>query len=158
MLSKKKLLLLAAGASLIALEACSPARQTYGYIADEELIGAIQPGVDNEISVIAAPCNTTVRSTFDESTWYYISTNTTKRSFFLPKPVKRDILAVNFDGSGVVQDVTRYDLADARSVNPRNAKTPTRGRELGFFEQIFGNIGRFSGVPGQPGGPGGPQR
>ncbi len=154
MVSKKNFLLLTAAASLLTLEACSPARQTYGYIADEELISAIQPGVDNRDSVVATLGNPSVQGTFNQKTWYYISTSTTKQAFFLAKPVKRDILAVHFDDGGVVADVIRYDLADAREVNPRNASTPTRGKELGFFEQIFGNIGRFSGVPGGGAGPG----
>jgi len=88
--------------------------------------------------------NPSLKGTFDQGVWYYISELTRRRSFFKAHAVERNILAVEFNDDGVVTTTRTYTLADAREVNPRKDKTPTRGKKLGIFEQIFSNIGRFS--------------
>jgi len=51
-----------------------------------------------------------------------------------------------------VKGVGRLGIEDTRDINTVGRKTPTRGKQLGFFEQIFSNIGRFSTQgPAQPG-------
>ena len=135
--------------------ACSTREVVRGYIVDEEIVGAIQPGVDNRQSVIGTLGTPTVESTFMGDTWYYVSSRTKQRAFFRERAIAQLILEIQFDDGGTVADIKRYTLADAHNINPRNDTTPTRGKELGFFEQIFGNIGRFSGAPAGP-GPGGP--
>jgi len=49
----------------------------------------------------------------------------------------------------VVATTRTYTMADAGEIKPRKDTTPTRGKKLGLFEQIFSNIGRFSTAPGQ---------
>lgn len=141
-------------AAALSVSACATQRNVRGYIVDEEVMSSIQPGVDNRTSVTRMLGTPSVASTFDPNTWYYVSTQTSKFAFFREKPTNRKILQIRFADGGEVEEVQEYSLADARDINPRNAKTPTRGKKLGFFEQIFGNIGRFSGVPGGPQGPG----
>ena len=135
---------------------CTTSEQIRGFFVDEELFGAVTPGIDNVNSVRRMLGNPSTAGTFDSNIWYYVSSFTKKRSFLHEKASKHDILAVHFDESGVVDEVTRYSLADTREIDPRSDKTPTRGRKLGFFEQIFGNIGRFATGPqggGQTGAP-----
>jgi hypothetical protein len=36
-------------------------------------------------------------------------------------------------------------METARTVAMNDRQTPTAGHKLGFFEQLFGNIGRFTG-------------
>ena len=128
---------------------CTTSEQVRGFFVDEELFAAVTPGIDNLNSVRRMLGNPSTAGTFDSNVWYYVSSYTKKRSFFHEEAMKHDVLSVHFDANGVVDEVTRYSLADAREINPRKDKTPTRGRKLGFFEQIFGNIGRFaSGPPG----------
>lgn len=141
--------LVAAALAAVLAAGCTTSEQVRGFFVDEELFAAVTPGIDNVNSVRRMLGNPSSVGTFDTNVWYYISTLTKKRSFFHEKPERHDILAVHFDENGVVGDVTRYSLADMREIDPRDDKTPTRGRKLGFFEQIFGNIGRFaSGPPG----------
>lgn len=53
----------------------------------------------------------------------------------------RHIVAVQFDEDDVVSDVLIYDTDDGRVVNYNSRVTPTRGRELGILEQLFGSLG-----------------
>ena len=69
-------------------------------------------------------------------------------AFFAPQTTAELVLAVHFDKNGSVDTLKRYTLADARRVPLESKITPTRGKELGFLEQLFGNLGRFSSAGG----------
>lgn len=137
------LMALVAGAGLAA---CSPTTNMRGHVIEPRLVQAIQPGVDDQASVKAMLGTPSVTATFTDKRWYYVSRTTEQLAFFKPEVLEQQIVMVAFDDSGVVQDVRNIDLAEAEKVDPVNDETPTRGRELGFWEQIFGNIGRFSGA------------
>jgi len=141
--SHKKKFLIVLLLSLTA-SACTIERQPRGFVLDKGIAQGVLTGLDNKTSVQYTMGTPSMVGTFDANVWYYISEITRRRSFFRPSATERSILAVHFDGDGVVENIRRYSLADAVNVKPRKAKTPTRGKKLGVFEQIFSNIGRFS--------------
>ncbi len=137
----------------IALGACSNVRQVRGYLFDPELANAILPGVDNRLSVQSTLGSPTLPGTFDQDVWYYVSTTVRSRPVFWPDPRQHRVMAVKFAETGAVSEVTNYTLDDTRRIFPVQDKTPTRGRNLNFFQQLFSNIGQVGGGgPGQ--GPG----
>ena len=135
------------------LSACTTERQVRGYIRNEVNVTAVTAGLDNLGSVADLLGNPSVKSTFDPNTWYYVSARTTRKSFFAEKPTLQLVLAIHFDDMGMVETVQNYSLNDAYAVTPNKDTTPTRGRQLGFWEQIFGNVGRFAGQGQGGGGP-----
>ena len=146
----RKFLVICAMTMAMGVGACTIERQAKGFVIDADFAEAITPGLDNKTSVSNGLGNPSMIGTFNDDTWYYISEISLRRSFFKPQTTSRDIIAVRFDDFGLVEDVTRYSLADAIHVRPRKDKTPTRGKKLGVFEQIFSNIGRFSDAPTGP--------
>lgn len=153
-LMKKKLPAII-GAAVVALSmtACSPTTNVRGFVLDERLVGAIRPGVDNRSSVRAVLGTPSVPGMFGEGRWYYVSRTTEQLAFFDPEVLDQQVVAISFDDAGNVTAVDRIGLDAARNIKPVGETTPTRGRELGFWEQIFGNIGRFSGGGAAPPGP-----
>lgn len=143
------------GATLAATGACTRIQNVEGYISDEQLLASVQPGVDNRSSVQRTLGRPTVASQWDDRTWYYVSRNTRQLAFLRPTPAAQNILAVTFDDKGVVQKVERRGLEKVVNLDPNSDKTPTRGRDRGFFEEVFGNIGAVG--AGAPAGGGGPQ-
>jgi outer membrane protein assembly factor BamE (lipoprotein component of BamABCDE complex) len=138
--------------SATGLGGCAQTVDQRGYLMDEDLVKEIRPGVDNRASVLAVLGTPTLAGTFDEDNWYYVSRTQESWAFFRPDVVENQVLMVSFDQSGNVKDISRMGMEAAREISPVDAKTPTRGKELGFFEQIFSNIGRFSGQgPATPG-------
>lgn len=146
----------AVAAALVALATtgCTKIPNTMGYIVDEELLAGVQPGVDNRQSVAQALGRPTAVTQWDDDVWYYISRNTGQRAFLRPTPTAQSILIVRFDERGNVASVERRGLEKVADIRPSSDRTPTLGRERTLFEDIFGNIGSFGGVPA--GGPGGP--
>lgn len=145
MLAKKILKYSLIAGTVLTTSACGNGRAMRGYVFDAELADAIQPGVDNRASVETTLGTPTMRATFDNKTWYYISTTVRIRPIFWPDAKAHRVLAVSFNDSGVVSDVNNLGLEDMREVDNVSDKTPTKGRKLNFFEQIFGSIGRFGG-------------
>jgi outer membrane protein assembly factor BamE (lipoprotein component of BamABCDE complex) len=128
-------------AALVVLPACSRIKSNQGYIIDESLVAAIQPGVDNKDSVARTLGRPTFASEFDTGEWYYVSRNTTQLAFIAPKAKSQSIIKVSFDAKGNVAAVNRRGLEQTASISPVGDKTATLGRNRSFFEDLFGNIG-----------------
>ena len=60
------------------------------------------------------------------------------------------VLRIRFDQAGNVASVEQTDEKLIASIRPSKDKTPTLGRERGFFQELFNNIGTIS-QPGLPG-------
>jgi len=144
-----------ASAAVLAIltTACAPIRTHQGYIVDNELVGAIQPGVDNRESVLRTLGRPTLTSQFNEGEWYYIARDSRNMAYNSPKAREQMTLRIRFDAAGNVASVDRTGKELIASVNPSGKTTPTLGRKRSFFDDLFGNIGTV-GAPGA-GGPGG---
>jgi outer membrane protein assembly factor BamE (lipoprotein component of BamABCDE complex) len=145
---------LASGAllSVLVLTAgCTRVRDHQGYLVDETLVAAIQPGVDNRDSVASTLGRPSFVGQFDQRDWYYVSRGTKNLAFSKPDPDTQMTLHIRFDEAGNVASVERTGLEKVASINPSRDKTPTLGRDRSFFEELFGNIGRV-GTTGQAGG------
>jgi outer membrane protein assembly factor BamE (lipoprotein component of BamABCDE complex) len=142
---------------LAILPACTSIRESRGYIDDPLLTDTIQPQIDNQQSVEGTLGRPTFTSQFGSPTWYYVSSITGQRPFNRPRISEHSVLAVKFDAAGRVAEVQRSGVDQVVYLDPNGDKTPTMGRERGFLEDLFGNIGQVGGggLPGG-GGPGGP--
>lgn len=144
--------------TLAVLGACSSIRETRGYVTDNVLLRSIKPGLDNQRSVEGTLGRPTFASQYGEPTWYYVSSVTGRRPFVRPRIKTHGVLAVKFDDAGNVTGVERSGVDKVVYLRPEGDKTPTLGRERGFLQDLFGNIGAVGagGPGGGPGGPGGP--
>jgi outer membrane protein assembly factor BamE (lipoprotein component of BamABCDE complex) len=156
MLLPSRLIAAALAVSLLTgTSACTRIKDVKGYIADDQLIATLQPGVDNKSSVQKTLGRPTVISEVDPNRWYYVSQLTQQLAFLRPKPKSHQVLAVSFDAKGNLVKTQKLGLDQIVSVDASGDKTPTRGKESSFWDNIFGDIGRYS--PGGGEGGGGPQ-
>jgi outer membrane protein assembly factor BamE (lipoprotein component of BamABCDE complex) len=132
------ILLVAAG---LAVSGCTKIRDHQGFIAEEGLIAAIQPGVDNRESVEATLGRPSFVGQFDGNDWYYVSRTTRNLAFNMPTPSDQIVLRVRFDAAGNVASVDKRGMEQVASIDPMNDKTPTLGRSRSLLDELFGNIG-----------------
>jgi outer membrane protein assembly factor BamE (lipoprotein component of BamABCDE complex) len=149
MRSRSYFLLAGLAATALATSACTRVKQNQGYLIDETLLTSIQPGVDNRDSVAKTLGRPTFAAQFDAGEWYYITRNTGQYAFAQPKVLNQTILIVSFDPAGNVTKVERRGMEKIASINPEKDKTITLGRDSGFLQELFGNIGSV----GAGGGP-----
>jgi outer membrane protein assembly factor BamE (lipoprotein component of BamABCDE complex) len=131
-----------------AATACAPLARPVmdhrGYVIDPQAVSSIKPGVDNKDSVESRLGSPSTVANFDKTTWYYISSEERNFLFHRPQVTKGDVLAVKFDTDGLVSSIDRYDLKDGQDIAFVQRETPTKGKEMTFLQQMFGNFGRIS--------------
>ena len=148
----------ATGAAILAaasaLSGCTAIRDHRGYLADQALVDAVAPGVDNIQSVEKSLGRPTFVSEFGRKDWYYISSYMRQAPFGRPRAEKQTILRITFDANGNVAAVSRSGMEHVVQLSPDKHKTPTLGKHRGFFEDLFGNIGQVgaAGMGGEAGG------
>ncbi|MBU6371529.1 MAG: outer membrane protein assembly factor BamE [Alphaproteobacteria bacterium] len=132
----------AALAVLAGAAACAPTVDRHGFIADSVEALDVKAGVDTKATVLSRLGTPSTTGTFDQEAWYYISSAQSRIAFFDPKTTERSVVAIRFGEDDVVSAVEKFGLEKGRVIAYNDDKTPTRGRELGLIEQLFGNIGR----------------
>ncbi len=133
------------GAGLF-LAACSPVVSTHGLEPDPDALAAVTPGQSDKADVETKLGTPATVSTFHDDVWYYMIETRSQRAFFDPKVLERKIIAITFDQQSVVDDVFTYTELDGKDVKIVSRVTPTAGNELTILQQLFGNLGRFSGA------------
>lgn len=133
------------GAGLIA-SGCARVPGHQGFIADAVLIDSVKPGVDNRQSVEKTLGRPSLVGQFGSGEWYYVARDTKQLAFALPKPTAQTVLRVRFDDAGNVIAVDKAGVERIARISPNGDKTPTLGRNRGFFEDLFGNIGQVGAI------------
>ena len=132
---------LAVALGAVLLSGCASIRDHQGYILDETLVTAIQPGVDNRESVTGTLGRPTFVGQFDQRDWYYVARETRQLAFNSPRPRENKVIHIRFDEAGNVERIDRTGMELVVNIDPANEETPTLGRERSLFQELFGNIG-----------------
>lgn len=136
-------LVMAAGAA-----SCTPVREYHGFVAeDSEAASQVQVGVDTKATVMQRLGSPSTTAVLEQTSWYYVSSVQERFAFYRPRTTEREVMVVRFDDNDTVSAVDRFGIERGRVIAYDANETPTRGRELGILEQIFGNIGRGSPLP-----------
>jgi outer membrane protein assembly factor BamE (lipoprotein component of BamABCDE complex) len=131
-------------AAAATLTACTPRIDQRGNKPDEDQVTQINPGVDDKNRVAELIGTPSAISTFNDKTWYYISKRTETTAFWDPDVVDQEVLAIQFDDGGIVQNMKVYGLEDGRQIAYVDRTTPTEGNQLTIMQQLLGNLGRFN--------------
>jgi outer membrane protein assembly factor BamE (lipoprotein component of BamABCDE complex) len=126
----------------LGMGACAPVQDQHGFVSDGQVtLSDVQVGVDTMDTVRGRLGSPSTVGTFDQTAWYYVSSTTARLAFLTPETVERSVLVVRFDDNQVVTAVENFGMERGQVVSFASAETPTRGRELGLLEQLFGTIG-----------------
>lgn len=131
------------------LSACTPVVISHGQTPDPDDLELVEVGQSTRRDVEKRLGTPSTSSVFSDKIWYYFSETTEQVAFFEPKVMERKIIAIVFAPDGRVDNIATYTEADGQTVELVSRVTPTAGNELSFFQQLFGNIGRFTN-PAQP--------
>lgn len=149
-LQRRMIMGAALAVTAIGASGCSRIVGHQGYLVDTQLVATVQPGVDNRQSVEKTLGLPSFMGQFDNKDWYYVARETRQLAFGTPRPTSQTVLHVRFDDAGNVASVDRMGMEQVASISPNRDKTPTLGRKHGFFEDLFGNIGRVGTLAGGP--------
>ena len=123
---------------------CSPQIDIRGNFHDPEVLSQIKVGDITRLEVreiLGTPSSITI---FDQEKWLYISERTETVAFFEPVVKDRKIVILSFNKEGIVSKIEHLDEKNGKIIQPVSRTTVTSGNEYGFFQQLFGNVGRFN--------------
>jgi len=116
-----------------------------GHEVDSDHLAKIKAGVTTKEQVRKLLGTPSCVSTFDNSTWYYMSAETQRRAFFSPQVTKSNIMRIEFDAENRVKVVDLLNEKDMQVVAHVTREEPTSGHTFSVLEQLLGNVGRFNG-------------
>ncbi|MCH2076478.1 MAG: outer membrane protein assembly factor BamE [Rhodobacteraceae bacterium] len=131
----------------VALSACTTQFRNHGYAPSDAELQEIIVGVDTRATVEDVIGRPSTSGVLTGSAYYYLSDRRSSFAFFEPEVVDRQLVAVSFDGDGVVRNIERFTLRDGRVVPLSRRVTDSSVENSTFLRQLLGNIGNFN--PGQ---------
>ncbi len=134
----------AAALALCVLAAgCAAQYRNHGYVPNEEDLANVVVGVDTADSVAETVGAPTAGGVLDEGGYYYVRSRVRTFGPFRPTEVERELVAISFDGNGVVSNIERFGLEDGRVVTLSRRVTDNGLNNVSFIRQLLGNIGNF---------------
>lgn len=131
-------------AAVLATAACGPVVRTRGNLLTDDVLARVTVGQSTADDVAASLGPPSTTSTFEQGVWYYVGQRTEKKAFLAPEVVERRIVKIAFTQDGRVDSIEELGLDEANEILVVERETPTLGRQITFFEQLLGNLGRFN--------------
>jgi outer membrane protein assembly factor BamE (lipoprotein component of BamABCDE complex) len=129
--------------TVVTLIGCTPNANYRGKHVTKESLQTLQLGVHTKPDVRSILGSPSSIYTFDQNRWLYISKETTRRAFLNPVTCDAQVIVIAFNKDGIINTISNQDINASRLIKAVDRATPTAGHNIGFFEQIFGNFGRF---------------
>ncbi len=117
--------------------------QVRGNRVDADRLAELVPGTSTRGDVTALLGSPTMKASFDENTWLYVSEVTRPQIASTQNVLEQQVVAVSFDAKGTVSGVQTKSEADSVPVSVVSRATKSPGTEATFMQQLLGNIGRF---------------
>lgn len=126
------------------LAACAPIYRNHGYVPAETELALVEVGKDTRETVAEKIGRPSTSGLLNDDGWYYVQSRYRHIGPREPKEIEREVLAITFNASGVVENVARFGLEDGRVVEISRRVTETNIKGLTLIQQLLGNFGRIS--------------
>jgi len=126
------------------LASCSPIYRNHGYVPAEDELALVEVGRDTRETVGEKIGRPSTSGLLNDDGWYYVQSRYRHIGPREPKEIEREVLAITFTASGVVENIARFGLEDGKVVEISRRVTATNVKGLTFIGQLLGNFGRIS--------------
>ena len=125
------------------LVSCTAIYRNHGYTPSDVSLSKILIGIDTPTSIQEALGSPTISDLTENNSIYFISSRWKHYGISQPKPILRQIVAIKFDTSNLLANVSRYELSDGKVVVISRRVTAGGAKEISFIKQLMGNVGRL---------------
>ena len=126
------------------LVSCVQKVEKMGYFVKESNLELVKPNKSSEQEVINILGDPTTKSAFGAKTYYYMERQYKQMAFFTPKLMEQRVIAIEFKPNDIVSKISVYGKDGAKVLGYDAEKVTFEGNKVGVFEQMVGNIGKFS--------------
>lgn len=128
----------------LALSACSPVPGYHGYAPDDMQLADIEVGQDTRDDVAEKVGRPGVSGVMEGGAWYYVQSDWVEEGWRAPVEVKREVVAISFDGNDRVANIERFGLAEGEVVALSRRVTDTGPSGQSILRQLLSNFGQFN--------------
>jgi len=118
--------------------------QVRGNKVSDEMLAQLVVGTSTRADVSALLGSPTAHATFDDTTWLYIGELTKPMIAGTNAVLDQKVVVVTFDQQGVLRSIADRSQKDSVPVQVVSRTTPSPGRDASFFQQLLGNVGKFT--------------
>ncbi len=122
---------------------CTQLDRFHGFIPPQEELATVQVGQTTKDTVIGLFGPPISERALENNTIYYASSQFRYFGPFAPEEVDRQVLAIDFDASDRVRNISRYTLEDGRVVVLDRRVTEDGINDVTFLSQLLGSFGRI---------------
>lgn len=126
------------------LAGCTASYRNHGYVPSEEELAQIAVGIDTRDTVAEVVGPPTASGVLNTSGFYYIESRVRHFAYRRPEVIEREVLAITFDGNGVVRNIERFGLEAGKVVTLQRRVTDNGAEGNTFLRQLLANLGNFS--------------
>ena len=127
----------------LVLSACSATYRNHGYVPTDTELSEVVVGVDTRETVADVIGRPTAGGVLTGSGYYYVQSRWENYAYRAPKVIDRQVVAISFDGDGVVENIERFTLEDGKVVALSRRVTDSNIKGISFLRQLLGNLGNF---------------
>ena len=132
----------AVAVAVVMLAGCAETIVKHGHQFRETDLQQITTGMTQDQVKLTLGTPTTTSAVASGNTYYYIASTEAEKSFLSPRETDRQVVAVYFNQTGMVQQVANYGLKDGKVFDFISNKTPAPGaKDEGVLKQLFRNLG-----------------
>jgi len=126
----------------VACVACTDINRFHGFIPPQEELDTLSVGQTTKDEVIALFGPPISDRGLENNTIYYAASQFRQVGPFAPEEVDREVLAIDFDGTNRLRNISRYTLEDGRVVVLDRRVTDDGINDVTFLSQLLGSFGR----------------
>ena len=132
------------GCALVLAVGCTTLYRNHGYAPTDTQLAEVLVGVDTRATVSDVIGPPTASGVTNGGDFLYVESRFRLLGPLEPKEIDREVVAIRFDGDGVVSNVERFGLENGQVVALSRRVTQDNVRDTTFIRQLFGSIGRFN--------------
>jgi outer membrane protein assembly factor BamE (lipoprotein component of BamABCDE complex) len=133
-----------AGCVLLMSVGCTTLYRNHGYAPTDDELAEVLVGVDTRGTVADIIGPPTAGGVTNGGGFFYVQSRFRLLGPLEPREIDREVVAISFDGEGVVSNVERFGLENGNVVALSRRVTQDNIRDTTFIRQLFGSIGQFN--------------
>jgi outer membrane protein assembly factor BamE (lipoprotein component of BamABCDE complex) len=141
---KMKFIHLLTTITLLLLTACVNDIAYHGHELEGEEISKLVVGGADKAKVLETLGSPSVKSSYGQDSWYYISSQKKLQTVSKAKLLKQNVVVIEFNKNGVIQKIRHLHENDAKVIKIVKETTAVMGDDTSKFRQTIKNIGRFN--------------
>jgi outer membrane protein assembly factor BamE (lipoprotein component of BamABCDE complex) len=128
----------------LGVAACSSVYRNNGYVPNEEDLATLVVGKDTRETAGPKIGRPSASGLLNDTGWYYVQSRWEYRGALPPKEIDRQVVALTFSETGVLQNVERFGLERGQVVPLSRRVTESNIKGMGILKQLFSNFGRLN--------------